>query len=95
MHALWIPAGIVIWGVHFAFIYGFTALACARGEPNIVPWLVLLSSAVAATLAGIVMVKGFRARCAFIEWMSASVAAFALIAIAYETLTALLSPSCA
>lgn len=95
MHALWIPAGIVIWGLHFAVIYGFTALACARGHPTAVPWLVVVSSAIAVTLVGAVMVKGFRRRSAFIEWMSASVAAFALIAILYEMLAALLSPSCA
>jgi hypothetical protein len=25
-----ICAGIIIWGVHFAVIYGYTGLACAR-----------------------------------------------------------------
>ena len=94
MHALWIASGIAIWGVHFAVIYGLTALACARGYPTAVPWLIVIASLAAATLAGAIVVKGFRRPTAFIDWMTASVAAFALLAIAYEAIAGLLSPLC-
>jgi hypothetical protein len=94
MHALWIPSGIVIWALHFSIIYGLTGLACARGYGQTIPGLVAISSAIAASVAAVVVAKGFRRRSAFIGWMSASIAAFALIAIVYETVAALLTPSC-
>ncbi|MGQ0752684.1 MAG: hypothetical protein ACT4PS_19355 [Betaproteobacteria bacterium] len=94
MHALWISSGIVVWALHFAVLYGMTALACARGQAHAVPWIVVFASVIAAAVAAGILVKGYRGRSAFIEWMTMSVAALALIAIAYEAAAGLLSPLC-
>jgi len=94
MHALWISSGIVVWALHFGALYGLTALACARGHGEAVPWIVAFASAIAAVVAAGILVKGYRGRSAFIEWMTMSVAALALLGIAYEATAGLLSPLC-
>jgi len=93
--ALWIPAGIVLWAVHFTFLYGFTALACARGFAEALPWVAGLASLLAAVAALALIVFGWRRRQGFHGWMTAGVAAFALLAIAWETLSVYLLPPCA
>lgn len=94
MHALWIASGIAVWGLHFTAVYGLTALACARGHADTVPWIIGASALAAAALTMAILIKGYLGRTAFIEWMTASVAAFALIGIVYETAAGLLSPLC-
>jgi hypothetical protein len=94
MHALWISSGIVVWALHFTALYSLTALACARGQAQAVPWIVVFATLIAAMVAIGILVKGYRGRPAFIEWMTMSVAALALIAIAYEAAAGLLSPLC-
>lgn len=94
MHALWIASGVAVWALHFTLIYGLTALACARGYAAAIPWIVGIATLGAATLAAGIVAKGYRGRAAFNEWMTAGVAAFALIAIIYETLAGLLSAPC-
>ncbi|MCI3950594.1 MAG: coxX [Burkholderiales bacterium] len=94
MHALWIASGIAVWALHFSVVYGFTALACARGFAHAIPWVVTLVSLAAVALAAAIIVKGYRERSAFIEWMTAGVAGLALLAIVYETTAGLLSPQC-
>lgn len=94
MHALWIVSGIAVWALHFTVIYGLTALACARGYAHAIPWIVALASLAAAVLSAGIIVKGYRGSPAFIEWMTAGIAALALIAIVYETTAGLLSPTC-
>ena len=94
MHALWISSSIVVWALHFTALYGLTALACARGHGEAVPWIVAFATAIAAVVAAGILVKGYRGRSAFIEWMTMSVAALALLGIAYEATAGLLSPLC-
>ena len=94
MRALWISSGIVVWALHFGALYGLTALACARGKSGAVPWIVLLATAIAITVAAGIFVKSYRRRSAFVEWMTMGVAASALIGIAYEAAAGLLSPLC-
>ncbi|HEX6066989.1 MAG TPA: hypothetical protein VFZ04_22290, partial [Longimicrobiales bacterium] len=94
MHALWISSGIVVWALHFTALYGLTALACARGQGAAVPWIVIVATAIAVTVATGIFVKGYRGRAAFVEWMTMGVAASALIGIAYEAAAGLLSPLC-
>lgn len=94
MHALWISSGIAVWALHFTALYGLTALACARGQGAAVPWIVIVATAIAVTVATGIFVKGYRGRAAFVEWMTMGVAASALIGIAYEAAAGLLSPLC-
>lgn len=94
MHALWIASGVVVWSLHFAVVYGLTALACARGHADAVPWIIGTSALAAGALTAAILIKGYLGRGTFINWMTACVAAFALLAIVYETAAGLLSPLC-
>ena len=38
--ALRMALGVMVWAAHFAVVYGFTALACARGFASAAPWVV-------------------------------------------------------
>ena len=97
-------AGAIIWAVHFGVIYGYSTLACARGFNDdgggwiaAVPWVMGIATAGAAalTLALIVPVLRARKTANFTDWMSAGVATFALNAIVFEGIAALLVPVCA
>jgi hypothetical protein len=94
MHALWISSGIVVWALHFTALYGLTALACARGQAEAVQWIIVGVTLIAAAVAVGILVKGYRGHSAFIEWMTMSVAALALLGITYEATAGLLSPLC-
>ena len=85
--------GVMVWALHFAVIYGFTGLACARGFGAAVPWTVGAATAVAAAAAIAIIVKHLS--CEFTRWMTAAVACVALLAILWEALAALLVPPCA
>ena len=95
-------SGVIIWAVHFTAIYGFTALACARGFQTlqwlgigIVPWAVSGATLVAASATLAILVPALRtARASFESWMTAGVAALALIAILWETLPVMMVPVC-
>lgn len=95
-------SGVIIWAVHFTAIYGFTALACARGFAalqwlgiGIVPWAIGGATLLAATATLTILVAAVRtARDSFESWMTAGVAALALIAILWETLPVLMVPVC-
>lgn len=95
-------SGVIIWAVHFTAIYGFTALACARGFASlawlgigIVPWAIGGATFVAATAMLVILVPALRgARDSFENWMTAGVAALALVAILWETLPVMMVPVC-
>ncbi|MGQ0544621.1 MAG: hypothetical protein ACT4P3_04710 [Betaproteobacteria bacterium] len=93
MAALRISLGVAVWALHFALVYGFTALACARGFGAAAPWVVGAATLVAAA-AAIAIILAYLSR-EFIGWMTASVAALALVAIAWEGLAALFVQPCA
>jgi hypothetical protein len=93
MAALRIALGILVWAVHFAAIYGFTALACARGFGAAAPWVALAATVVAAAAAIAIIATHLSAE--FTRWMTASVAALALLAIVWEGLSPLWAPPCA
>ena len=97
-------AGAIIWAVHFTAIYGYSALACARGFNDegtglisAVPWVIGLATVIAAalTLALIVPVVRARKTASFTDWMRAGLAAFALNAIVLEGIAVLWVPVCA
>lgn len=84
---------IVIWALHFTAIYGFTALACARDFGAGAPWVIGAATAVAALLAAALILANLNAE--FMRWMTAAVAAAALVAIVWEGIPALMVPACA
>jgi hypothetical protein len=93
MAALRISLGIGVWALHFTLIYGFTALACARGFGAAAPWVVGVATVIAAAAAVAIIVTHLAAE--FTSWMTAAVAGFALLAIVWEGLPALMVPICA
>ena len=93
MAALRISLGVVLWAVHFTVIYGFTALACARGFGSAAPWLVGVATVAAGAAAIVIIVTHLSSE--FTRWMTAAVAGLALLAIVWEGLPALIVPVCA
>ena len=91
---LFMSSGVVIWALHFGAIYGLTGLACARGWQEMVPPGIGLATVVAAILAVAVVVAGWRRRAQFESWMTAGIAALALVAILWEALPVLIVPIC-
>ena len=97
-----ISSGIIIWAAHFLAIYGFTALACARGWVTarwigigVAPWVIGAATLLAAVALVAVIVPAVRAApSGFTEWMTAALGGLALIAILWEALAVLLVPIC-
>jgi hypothetical protein len=89
-----ISSGAIVWSLHFAAIYGITALACARSVPQVIPWTIGIATAFAFAAAAALIVLGLRAA-GFAGWMTAAVAGLALIAIAWEAVPVFVVPACA
>jgi hypothetical protein len=94
MHPLWIAFPVLVWSLHFTVIYGFTSLACARGMANMVPWVVTVASVAAGAAMVMSLRHGMRRRDCFSGWMTAGLAAVALVAIVYESTGPYLLPIC-
>ena len=101
--ALRLSAGIIVWAVHFAIIYGFTGLACARryaesGDTwiTLVPWVIGIATAAAFAVALVLLFPVMRSprKAPFVEWVSGWVAAFAMIAIVLEVAAVFWVPVC-
>jgi hypothetical protein len=92
--ALWIASGVIVWALHFTALYGFTALACARGFPRALPWVIGAATLAAAALAVAIIALAYSKRRDFVDWIAAGVAAFALLVIAWEALPVLFVPAC-
>lgn len=93
LRILLIPVGAIVWAAHFAALYGVTALACARGFPNLVPWTVVIAGGAAAAL--LVLVLRTAHTDDFVGWTTAAIAVAALLAVAWESAAGLLVPACA
>ncbi|HEX7054321.1 MAG TPA: hypothetical protein VF211_10375 [Burkholderiales bacterium] len=93
--ALRLSAPVLVWALHFAAVYGFTGLACARGWASAVPGAVGAASVIAAAAALAIVAAGWRRRAELESWLSAALGGFALVAIAYEALGAWIVPACA
>jgi hypothetical protein len=92
--ALRMSSGIIVWGLHFAAIYGITGLACARAAPQAALTGVALATLAAVALLLPIVVSGWRRRAQFESCFAAAVAAFALLAVVWEALPALWVPTC-
>ncbi len=90
-----VTSGGFVWVLHFATIYGFTALACARGAAGVVPWLVTIATLAAAGACAAILFAAWKDARAFERWLSKGLAAAALLAILLESMPLLLVPPCA
>ena len=93
--ALWMASGVIVWAAHFLAVYGFTGLACARGWAAAVPWGVGLATVAALGIAAMLLARGVGRRGEFENGIATGLAAFALLAIAWEGLALLLVDPCA
>ena len=92
--ALWMAAGVIVWALHFAAIYGITGLACARVMPHVVPWAVGLATLVAAGAAAWIARRGMQRRGDFIDAVAAGLGALALLGILWEGAAIAMVPAC-
>lgn len=93
---LLMSSGVIVWALHFAAIYGFTALACARGFPQAVPWVVAIATAAAvAAVLFFIVVSWKQENHDFEAWMTRGIAGFALVAILWEAIPVWVVPTCA
>lgn len=90
-----ISAGGIVWALHFAALYGFAALACARGFAPAIPWFTAAATLAAIVAAAAVLWLGWRRRAAFEGWTGATLAALALVAIAWQAVPVYIVPLCA
>lgn len=92
MNALRISSGPLLWALHFAVLYGFTALACARGLAAAIPWVAGVSTLALAAAAATLMVRTSKEQ--FVDWLAAALAAFSLLAMIWQALPVLLVSAC-
>lgn len=93
--------GLLIWAVHFTFIYSWTGLACARpswglaeGPFSAAQIVIVAASLIAAAAVVAILPFAWRASDRFIGRTAAAVALLSLLAIALEGSAALLVPAC-
>ncbi len=92
--ALGLSAGIAVWALHFAAIYGVTAVACARGLPQVVAPAVAWATFAATAALAVIIVRGYRRRRRFEQWLSAALGSLALVAVLWEALPVVVVPPC-
>jgi hypothetical protein len=93
MSALRLSAGPLLWLAHFTALYGVNSIACARGFPGAVPWVVAGATVVLGVAAAAVALKPLKKE--FIGWLSAGLALLALLAILWQALPVLMVSPCA
>ena len=90
-----IGAGALVWAAHFIVLYGATALACARGHGRVAPWVIAIATAAGVAMAATIVAKAYPRRSDFVQWMTAAVAAAAIVAMLWEAVAGIVSRSCA
>jgi hypothetical protein len=90
-----IASGAVVWAAHFTILYGITALACARAAAGVAPWGIALATAVGVAVASAIALRAYPRRDEFVHWITAAVAAIAVVAMLWEGVAGLVSRSCA
>jgi hypothetical protein len=93
--ALRISAGAIVWAVHFTVLYGFAALACARGFTGAVPWVSGAATLLALAALLVVLARTGPRRGEFESWLAFSIAAVALVGVVFETVPVYLVRTCA
>jgi hypothetical protein len=92
--ALRMSAGVIVWALHFTTVYGFTALACARGFAGAVPWVAGAASLIAVAAMLLIIARNLSSRGDFERWMAFSIAGLALVGIVFETVPVYLVRTC-
>jgi hypothetical protein len=95
MRALWMTSGIVVWAVHFAILYGFTGLACARGYGQAVPWVAGGATLAAIAAMGLIALRTLPRRGEFMSWMTLAIAGLGAVAVLYEAVSLFVLSPCA
>jgi hypothetical protein len=95
MRIAWMAAGVLVWALHFAALYGFTALACARGFASTVPGFAGFAGLAALVAMLLIIARNLPRRAEFESWMALSIAALASVGIAYGTYSVYLVRPCA
>jgi hypothetical protein len=93
MSALRLSAGPLLWLAHFSALYGFNAIACARGFAGAVPWVVAGATLVLALAAGFLVLR--KPKDEFVDWLTSALAALSLLAILWQALPTLMVSPCA
>lgn len=103
--SLRVGAGFLIWAAHFAAVYVYAALVCARGDPT-AQWMgasaarlnIGLITLVAVALLGYALWQSLRgtwradvqrAAQPFLAWLGAAIALFGLLAVLWTALPAI------
>ena len=90
--------GAIVWALHFGVVYGLTALACARGYGQAIPWVIGFATVVAGTTVLVAMRLAWPDRHRFEGGLMFASAGLSLVAIVWETVPLLLwgsRPLCA
>ena len=96
--------GALIWAAHFMTLYGFTALACARGYASAqwlgisaVAWTGTVATALALAALAPIALPALRdaRRGGSNGWLAVGVAALAALGIVWEALPTWIAPACA
>lgn len=97
-------SGLLVWTVHFVFIYGFVGLACARPwgtaaalGVGLVPLVVGLATLLAAAAIPAILVLGrLRGDGAnrFLDRLALAIGLLALLAVIWEGAAILVVPAC-
>jgi hypothetical protein len=95
MPGLWLSSGALVWAAHFTALYGFTALACARGFAAAVPWVAAFATFAALGALGLIAYVHLGRRGEFHAWMTLAVAGLAVLAVVYETIPVFIVSACA
>lgn len=89
-----IASGPMAWILHFAAIYGATAVACARGMPQVVPWAIGLATVVAVAACAVSLAVQWPRRAEFESWLGVGLAGTSLAAILLQATPVLVVPIC-
>jgi hypothetical protein len=89
-----IASGPLAWILHFAVLYGVTAVACARGMPQVVPWVIGLATVAAAGACLAIVASHWTRSAEFESWLAAGLAGLALFAILFQAFPVLVVPAC-
>lgn len=93
--ALWrMTGGLWVWALHFAVVYGSTALACARGVPGAAPVIAITATALAVAVLLWLLRAAWRQWGGFEAAFGAGMAGFALLAVVWEAMPVLWVPAC-
>ena len=87
-------SGVIVWALHFAVVYGVTALACARGNARLVPWVVGVATLLGVGFTAAIIARSYPRRDDFAHWMAAAVAGVAMLAMVWEAIAAFVARSC-